>query len=144
MWESFQWLGVRWWFLPDTMVSSTSYNWQVRLSRNMAEKVTKDQNFKFKLYVRQNPPLSSQPASIIPQVKIVNRDWLTEVNHSSVLCSRGSVTPPEVHILRLLMKSSLPLVVTPSREISSLQSSATLTSSKTAGGLSPHQPPVVV
>ena len=29
MWGSCQWLGVRGWFLPGTLVSSTSYNWLV-------------------------------------------------------------------------------------------------------------------
>ena len=29
MWESCQWLGVRWWFSPGTPVSSTRYNWLV-------------------------------------------------------------------------------------------------------------------
>ena len=26
MWESYQWHGVRWYFVPDTQVSSTTYN----------------------------------------------------------------------------------------------------------------------
>ena len=29
LWESCQWVGVRWWFSPGTAVSSTTYNWLV-------------------------------------------------------------------------------------------------------------------
>ena len=35
---------------------------------------------------------------IIPHVKIVSSDWLTEDHHSMLLCSQGIMTPP-VHIL---------------------------------------------
>ena len=80
---------------------------------------------------------------IIPHVNVVRRDWPTEVYHSmpALPCSGDDVTLlAAVHILRLLMKSSLPLLVTPSGESVSHQSPVTLTSSKTADSLSPrHQ-----
>ena len=59
---------------------------------------------------------------IIPHVKIVSRNWLTNDQNSMLLCSRGNVKP---------------LLVTPNGESASHKSSVTLTSSKTAGGLFP-------
>ena len=83
---------------------------------------------------------------IIPQVKIVSCDWLTEVHHSMLLCSQVTrqCYTPAVHIFGLLIKSSLPMLVMPSWESWSYQSFVTLTPSKTGDGLSPHLWPAVI
>ena len=47
MWESGQWLGVRWWFSADTTISYTSYNWLVTTLQKYGRKSGKKPRFQF-------------------------------------------------------------------------------------------------
>ena len=82
--------------------------------------------------------IKCQHCTIISHVKIESLNWLTGVQHASAVVLTRQCQTPAAHILRLIMKSFLSLLVTPSGENASYQSHVTLTSSKTEKALFPR------